>query len=180
MQAHEWGLANPQRVAYLGCFPVNAIFELSAPSTAPEVSTSIIDRAKSGEKITRKTVVEAKKAFKPGNARHTLAEIEAMSVVAPDIFNLKVLSPPSERANYKETFLSQPYVKPADKYLAAQEAKLGPVKQEAAALPIDLAEIKGGLASLRALELRLGRFAMADFDEALALAKSALEKRLAA
>jgi hypothetical protein len=119
-------------------------------------------------------------AFKPGHPRHTLAEIEAMSVVAPGIFNLKVLSPPSERANYKETFLSQPYVKPADKYLAAQEAKLGPVKQEAAALPIDLAEIKGGLATLSSLGTRLGRYVMTDFDEALALAKRALESRLAA
>jgi hypothetical protein len=83
-------------------------------------------------------------------------------------------------ANFKETFLAEPYIKPADKYFAAQEAKLGPGKPEAAALPIDISEIKGGLSTIGFLEARLGRYGMTDFDAAIALAKRALEIRLAA
>jgi hypothetical protein len=45
---------------------------------------------------------------------------------------------------------------------------------------IDLGEITGGLSTIRSLELRLGRYVMKDFNEALALAKRALERRLAA
>jgi hypothetical protein len=91
-----------------------------------------------------------------------------------------MLAPLSERANSKETFLSQPYVKPADKYIAAQEAKLGPVTPEANALPIVIYEIEGGLSTIRSLQARLGRYGMTDFDAAIALAKVALEERLAA
>jgi hypothetical protein len=120
--------------------------------------------------------------FRPGNARHTLADIEAFSAVAPGVFDLKIPSPPSERANFKETVLAKPYSATAKKYFAPQEAKLGPVGagESNAALPLDLGEITGGLSTIRSLELRLGRYVMTDFDDALALAKHALEKRLAA
>jgi hypothetical protein len=47
-------------------------------------------------------------------------------------------------------------------------------------LPIDLKEITGGISTICSLELRLGRYVMTDFDDALALAKRALERRLAA
>jgi hypothetical protein len=47
-------------------------------------------------------------------------------------------------------------------------------------LPIDISEIKGGLSTIGFLEARLARYGMTDFDEAIALAKAALEKRLAA
>ena len=86
-----------------------------------------------------------------------------------------------ERANYKPPVLAKSYSETAQKYFAPQDDKLGPVAREATdALPLDIGEIKGGIASIRSLELRLGRFAMTDFDEALTLAKRALERRLAA
>jgi hypothetical protein len=87
-----------------------------------------------------KIVREAKPAttFRPGYARHSLADIEAMAVVAPGIFNLKMPSPPSERANYKETVLAKPYAETANKYFAPQDDKLGPIGagESNAALPI--------------------------------------------
>jgi hypothetical protein len=91
-------------------------------------------------------------------------------------------SPPSERANYKETILAKPFSETAQKYFAPQDDKLGPIgaAESNAALPIDLKEIGGGLSTIRSLELRLGRYVMTDFNDALALAKRALEKRLAA
>jgi hypothetical protein len=120
-------------------------------------------------------------AIKPGHPRRSLADIESFSDIAPGVFDLKMLSPPSERANYKEASLAKPYSETAKKYFAPQDDKLGPVKREANdALPLDIAELKGGLATLRSLEVRLGRFAMNDFDKALTLAKRALESRLAA
>ena len=147
---------------------------------------------KDAERAAAKIVREGKSAtaYRPGNARHTLADIEAfseafleaLSDIAPGAFDLKVLSPPSERANFKETILAKPFSETAKKYFAPQEAKLGPIGagESNAALPIDLDEVKGGIATLRTLELRLGRYVMTDFDDALALAKRALEKRLAA
>jgi hypothetical protein len=151
---------------------VSAVVKEIAGAAIKQVAAAAANIVREGKPAT---------AFKPGHPRHTLADIEAFADIAPGIFNLKALSPPSERANCKETFLAEPYIKPADKYFAAQEAKLGPVKREAnAALPIDIKEIEGGLSTIRSLELRLGRYVMTDFDDALALAKHALERRLAA
>jgi uncharacterized ParB-like nuclease family protein len=82
----------------------------------------------------------------------------------------------------KPPVLAKSYSETAKSYFEPQEAKLGPIGacESNAALPIDLAEIKGGLATLRSLETRLGRFCMTDFNEAITLAKSTLERRLAA
>jgi hypothetical protein len=68
-------------------------------------------------------------AFRPGHPRRTLADIEALSDIAPGAFDLKPLSPPSERANYKEASLAKPYSETAKKYFAPQEARLARLHQ---------------------------------------------------
>jgi hypothetical protein len=132
MAAYEWSLDKSQTVLNLN-LPASAIFELSAPCTPPDVSSAIIDRAKAGEKITRKTVVAAKKAVMtvPDISRHLTEALHTLD-----------LDPIAEH-------MAAPYVKPADKYFAAQEAKLGPVAAPTRKITQELAAaLKGKKATL--------------------------------
>jgi hypothetical protein len=79
----------------------------------------------------------------------------------------------------------QPYVKPADKYIAEQEARLGPVgvgESEGAVLGRSNEErcddLKGAIASLRAIRKRLAGYKFRDIDLALAGAEMAIEWHL--
>jgi hypothetical protein len=78
----------------------------------------------------------------------------------------------------KDGFLAQPYTRPADKYFAAQEAKLGPI----ARVPLTKemrTDITGARASILAAAKRINQYGIAEIATAIAAAVEVIDRYLA-